>query len=100
MAVKTTSFKDNVYKIVAGIRPGQVLSYSEVATRAGSARAARAVGNLMNKNPYPKDKVPCHRVVRSDGAIGGYARGPAKKISLLKSEGVMIANGRVDLRRY
>ena len=95
-----TSFKDNVYKIVAGIRPGRVLTYSEVASRAGSSRAARAVGNIMNKNPYPKDKVPCHRVVRADGAIGGYASSPAKKIRLLKSEGVRITNSRVDLSKY
>ena len=89
------SFKERVYKIVSQIPKGRVLSYAEVARRAGSPRAARAVGNLMNLNPFPKEKVLCHRVVRSDGSVGGYATGTKNKIALLKKEGVRIENGKV-----
>ncbi len=90
-----SSFSKRIYKIVSRIPRGKVLTYAEVARRAGNARAARAVGNLMNKNPFPKEKVPCHRVVRSDGSVGGYASGTRKKIALLRSEGIKINSGRV-----
>jgi len=96
------SFKERVYKIVSQIPKGRVLSYAEVARRAGSPRAARAVGNLMNLNPFPKEKVLCHRVVRSDGSVGGYRGHPSTssgssktKIALLKKEGVRIEKGKV-----
>lgn len=61
------------------------MSYKQVAKLAGRPRAYRAVGNILNKNYDPK--IPCHRVIRSDGQVGGYNRGTAKKISLLKKEG-------------
>lgn len=83
------TFKEKVYAVVAKIPRGETMTYKEVARRAGSPRAYRAVGNIMNKNPDTK-KVPCHRVVRSDGDPGGYARGRAKKIAILKREGVKI----------
>jgi O-6-methylguanine DNA methyltransferase len=61
-----------------------------VAELTGRPRAWRAVGNILNKN---RDlKIPCHRVIRSDGKIGGYNRGIKKKIALLKKEGVKIKN--------
>jgi O-6-methylguanine DNA methyltransferase len=82
------SFTQKVYAIVAGIPRGKTMTYQEVARRAGSPRAYRAVGNIMNKNPDTK-KVPCHRVVRSDGTPGGYARGTKKKIALLRREGAL-----------
>jgi len=85
-----SKFAEKVYRVVSRIPKGKVLTYKEVARLAGSPKAFRAVGNLMNKNPYPKEKVPCHRVVRSDGKIGGYNGGTAKKAALLKKEGVMI----------
>jgi O-6-methylguanine DNA methyltransferase len=81
------SFTAKVHAVVAKIPKGSVLTYGEVARRAGNPRAARAVGNIMHNNPDTK-KVPCHRVVRSDGTPGGYARGTKKKIALLRSEGV------------
>jgi O-6-methylguanine DNA methyltransferase len=59
-----------------------------VATLAGKPRAYRAVGNILNKN-YDK-AIPCHRVIRSDGKIGGYNRGVKNKISLLKNESVVV----------
>ena len=81
-------FKDRVLRVVEKIPKGQVLSYKQAAELAGSPRAYRAVGNIMNKNHDPK--VPCHRVIRSDGKAGGYALGSRKKTSLLKKEGVNI----------
>jgi methylated-DNA-[protein]-cysteine S-methyltransferase len=83
-----TSFKEKVYAVVAKIPRGKTMTYKEVARRAGSPQAYRAVGNIMNKNPDTK-KVPCHRVVRSDGDPGGYARGRAAKIAILKREGAL-----------
>lgn len=62
-------------------------------------RAYRAVGNAMNKNPYAPE-VPCHRVISSDGSLGGFALGPKKKIAMLKKEGVEIKNGKIDLKKY
>lgn len=82
------SFRDDVFSVVSQIPRGSVLTYKEVACRAGRPRAYRAVGNILNKN-YDT-LIPCHRVVRSDGASGGYNRGSEKKISLLELEGVRI----------
>jgi len=78
------SFKDNVLKVVANISKGKTLSYKEVSCLAGSPRAYRAVGNILNKNYDPK--IPCHRVIRSNGQLGGYNRGVVKKKKLLKQE--------------
>ena len=80
------SFTEKVYAVVAKIPRGSVMTYAEVARRAGNPCAYRAVGNIMNKNP-DTTRVPCHRVVRSDGTAGGYARGAQKKIELLRREG-------------
>ena len=81
------SFTARVYGVVMKIPKGQVLTYKEVARRAGHPDASRAVGNILNKNCNPK--IPCHRVVRSDGKIGGYNRGAKNKIKLLKAEGFL-----------
>lgn len=64
------SFHENVFKVVLKIPKGDVLTYKQVAKKAGRPKAHRAVGNALNKNYDPK--VPCHRVIRSDGKIGGY----------------------------
>lgn len=80
-------FKERVLRVVAGIPKGKTLTYKEVARRAHNPRAARAVGNIMNKNYDPK--VPCHRVVRSDGKVGGYREGTKKKIAILRREGAI-----------
>ena len=82
------AFKEKVYAVVAKIPKGQTMTYQQVARLAGSPKAYRAVGNIMNKNPDTQ-KVPCHRVVRSDGSPGGYARGTSRKLKILKSEGVV-----------
>jgi O-6-methylguanine DNA methyltransferase len=83
-----TLFSKKVYAIVAKIPKGQVMTYAAVAKKAGSPGASRAVGSLMAKNYDPK--IPCHRVIRSDGKIGNYNRGGTKaKRALLKKEGAL-----------
>lgn len=82
--MKYQTFKSKVLEVVAIIPKGRVLTYREVAKRAGSPRAYRAVGNILNKS-YNKN-IPCHRVIRSDGKIGGYNGGVNKKLRLLRSE--------------
>lgn len=86
------SFKDQVLKTVSQIPRGRVMSYKQVAERSGSPRAWRSVGNILNKNKDPK--VPCHRVIKSDGTIGGYQRGVKEKARRLHQEGVLIRKGR------
>ncbi len=83
------TFKEKVFAVVKKIPKGSVLTYKEVAMRAGSPRACQAVGNALHTN-YDKN-IPCHRVVRSDGYSGGYNRGIAKKLAILKREGVDVA---------
>lgn len=78
------SFKDKVLKVVKGIPSGKTMTYKEVAVKAGSPMAFRAVGNILNKNHDLS--IPCHRVIRSDGLLGGYNRGRDKKRELLKKE--------------
>lgn len=85
------SFKKRVLKVVAGIPRGKTLSYKEVARLAGSPLAARAVGSIMNKNYDPK--VPCHRVIKFDGSIGGYRGGARRKLKLLEREGAIKTSG-------
>ncbi len=79
------SFADKVYRVVKSIPRGKTLSYQEVARLAGSPHAYRAVGNILNKNPDPK-RIPCHRVIRSDGSLGGYRWEKNKKKLLLQKE--------------
>ena len=88
------SFRERIFKIVRKIPKGKVLSYKTVAKLAGNPRAWRAVGNILNKNPDPKT-ILCHRVIRTDGKIGGFKEGTKKKISLLKKEGIIIKYGKI-----
>lgn len=81
------TFQEKVLRVVKNIPKGEVLSYKEVARRAGRPKAYRAVGNILSKNYDPK--IPCHRVIRSDGSLGGYNRGRCQKKILLKKEGVI-----------
>lgn len=80
-----TTFKQKVFAIVKKIPAGETLSYGEVARRAGNKKAARAVGTILKTN-YDS-AIPCHRVIRSDGALGGYNRGIPRKKNLLIKEG-------------
>ena len=81
------TFTEKVQKIVARIPKGKTMTYKQVATKAGSPNASRAVGSILKKNYDPK--IPCHRVIRSDGLTGEYNRGRENKIALLKKEGAL-----------
>ena len=83
------SFTEKVRDVVRKIPRGKTLTYAQVARLSGSPKAFRAVGSIMAGNFDPK--IPCHRVVRSDGEIGQYNRGgPAAKRAILKREGAVI----------
>lgn len=82
-----TGFASRVLAAAKRIPRGKTATYKEIAKIAGNPRAYRAVGNILNKNYNPK--IPCHRVVGSDGKIGGYNRGAKKKLALLKKEGLI-----------
>lgn len=69
------------------IPEGKALSYKEVAKKAGSEKAFRAVGNILNKNYDPL--IPCHRVIKSNGQLGGYNRGSVNKKKILLKEGFL-----------
>lgn len=90
-AADATHFQKRVWVALCGISKGKTLTYSELARKIGKPKAVRAVGNAVGKNPFAPE-VPCHRIVRSDGKLGGYSGkgGIATKIKLLKSEGVTI----------
>lgn len=87
-----------MYQATKQIPKGNVATYAEIARAIGRPKSARAVGNALNRNPY--SEVPCHRVVRSDGVVGGYAHGSHMKARRLITEGVTITSGRVDLARF
>ena len=84
------TFADRVRNIVKKIPKGKTLTYKQVATKAGNSKAARAVGAVMRTNYDPK--IPCHRVILSDGSIGSYNRGGPKK-----KRAILIAEGAIDL---
>lgn len=93
------SFREKCYKALLKVPKGKVTTYSDLARAIGS-KASRAVGTAMAKNERLIE-IPCHRVVRSDGAIGQYALGSDKKIELLTQEGVSIESGKVtDLDKF
>jgi methylated-DNA-[protein]-cysteine S-methyltransferase len=84
-------FSRRVLGATARIPYGRVLSYQEVAARAGSPRGSRAAGNALGSNPIPI-VIPCHRVLRSGGALGGYGGGPQRKRWLLELEGALASD--------
>ena len=87
------SFNEKCYALLRKVPRGRVTTYGEIA-RALGTRAYRAVGNAMNKNPYMPE-VACHRVVSSDGSLGGYAGGEKEKIEMLAGEGIHVKDGRI-----
>ncbi|GMR19263.1 MAG: hypothetical protein BMS9Abin34_395 [Patescibacteria group bacterium] len=80
-------FTARVLKVVKTIPKGTTLSYKEVVRLAGSPKAYRAVGNILNRNC--DSHVPCHRVIRSDGEVGGFNRGTKIKVRMLREEGTL-----------
>ncbi len=93
-----STFNESCYALLRKVPKGKVTTYKDLA-EAMKTKAYRAVGNAMNKNPYAP-KVPCHRVIKSNGEIGGFASGTKNKIKMLKSEGIIIENGKINLDRY
>lgn len=89
-----TIFEEMVLEKLKAVPVGKVTTYAALASAVGRPKSARAVGNALHKNPWAPD-VPCHRVVSSNGSLGGYALGSQKKIALLRREGVQIENDKV-----
>lgn len=93
----------DVYDLLLKIPPGKVSTYGDLARALGNPSASREIGRILGKNPNPI-KVPCHRIVMSNGRVGGYAYGIGKKRQLLENEGVSFVNGIVqnfrDVRVY
>ncbi len=93
-----TDFQKNVYKAVSKIPEGKVRSYKYIAAKIGKPNAYRAVANALRKNPFI-GKVPCHRVIKSDGTIGGFSRGVNAKKRLLKAEGLTVRDNYVIIKK-
>ena len=91
MILKGTKFQIKVWKYLRSIPKGRVKTYKEVAIAINMPKASRAVANACAKNPYAP-KVPCHRVIRSDGSLGGFSApgGTKAKKKLLKKEGFLL----------
>ena len=94
-----TKFQTKVLEALRKIPKGKVVTYADLARYVGSPRAVRAVGTAVGKNPHLLI-VPCHRVVRSDGSVGIYAKGSKKKIQLLLKENVRVIGNKIDLKKY
>ena len=95
-----TIFENKVLSLVTKIPYGQVSTYQIIAIKLGAKGLARAVGNALRKNPRLV-KIPCHRVIKSNGTLGGYALGLAKKAQLLQNEGIRSERGKVaDWAKY
>jgi methylated-DNA-[protein]-cysteine S-methyltransferase len=96
-------FSQSVLRNVSRIPWGHVVTYGQIAESAENPKAARAVGNIMRRNPFPFI-VPCHRVVRNDGSIGGFMGGfqnsTKVKKKLLEMEGIIVENRRINLKKY
>jgi len=91
------NFTEEVYELCKKIHEGKISTYKDIAVALNS-KAYRAVGTALNKNK--SKEVPCHRVIKSSGEIGGFARGTKEKIKLLKKEGIIIKNNKIDLEKY
>lgn len=90
----SVTFDERCYALLKQVPEGRVTTYKEIAQVLGT-KAYRAVGNAMNKNPHPKDEYPCHRVVKTNGVVGGYAFGSEAKIKRLVLEGFTVKDGKV-----
>ena len=91
---KITDFSRKVWRATKKIPKGKITTYKLLANAINKPKAYRAVGSALNKNPYAP-KVPCHRVIKSDGSLGGFAQGKKRKISLLKKEGFKITKEKI-----
>jgi O-6-methylguanine DNA methyltransferase len=96
-----SKFAAKVYQLTSEVPRGKVTTYGAIASRMGKPGASRAVGGALRANPTPI-VVPCHRVVKQDGGLGGYGgpSGTGRKAELLRGEGVAVRGGKVDLAEY
>jgi methylated-DNA-[protein]-cysteine S-methyltransferase len=97
------TFTERVYEELRKVPKGKVTTYKKLAEKLGT-KAYRAVGSALKNNPFAP-KVPCHRVIKSDGSIGGFmgkmaGEEVAKKIVLLRSEGVEIVGMKINLKKF
>lgn len=92
------NFNKKCYSLLKKVPRGKVTTYKDLA-HALNTKAYRAVGNAMNKNPHAP-RVPCHRVIKSNGEVGGFASGSIKKIKMLREEGIKVDNNKIDLSIY
>ena len=86
--------EDKVYRKLISVPPGKITTYSELAKSVGLKNGQRQIGQIMKNNPFPVI-VPCHRVVKSNGTIGGYAFGIRIKANMLSNEGIKISRGKI-----
>lgn len=93
--MRPAEFNQMVWAALKLIPRGRVATYKEIAKFIGRPKAARSVGAACGKNPNAP-AAPCHRVVKSDGSLGGYSGGVNKKIYLLKKEGLKIVKGKIE----
>lgn len=91
--MRTATLSQIVYDRLCEVPKGKVTTYKALAAACGT-RAYRAVGRILSANPNIPS-VPCHRVVMSDGSLGGYAHGPREKQRLLEAEGITIVDGKI-----
>ena len=90
-----SNLNKKVWLALKKIPRGRITTYKDLAKYLGRPKAIRAVGNACGKNPFAP-RLPCHRVIKSDGSLGGYSGGEKKKIGLLKKEGVRVEKGKVE----
>ena len=88
------NFSSSVCELLKKIPKGKITTYKEISIALRKPGAARAVGSACRKNPFAP-KVPCHRVIKSNGIVGGYLRGTKEKIRLLSKEGIRIKNKKI-----
>ena len=94
-----SEFEKSVFQITQKIPIGKISTYGQIARVMGNIKYARAVGNALHKNPYPII-IPCHRVIKSNGEIGGFAKGVDIKIEILNNEKVKVLNYKIKLSKY
>ena len=92
------NFSSNCYKILKQVPKGKVTTYKSISNKLNT-KAYRAVGNALNKNKHP-DKIPCFKIINSNGSLGGYSKGLKEKIKRLRKEGIEIKNNKIDLKKY
>lgn len=107
--VKLSTYQQDILRLLAEVPKGKVTTYGDLARELSrrnpnwSPSASRAVGTTMRNNPCGP-QIPCHRVIKSDGAVGNFrggARGAVEeKIGMLRDEGIAVTNGKIDLSKY